>query len=71
MQSRRRSAVETLANLVIGYVAAVGSQIAVFPLFHIHVPLETNFIIGGWFSVTSIVRTYALRRVFARWEGHP
>jgi hypothetical protein len=69
MQSPRRSAIESVVNLVVGYAAAVTTQLAVFPLLHIHVPFETNFIIGGLFSLTSIVRTYLLRRAFARWEG--
>jgi hypothetical protein len=69
MQSRKHSALETFFNILVGYAAAIASQIAIFPLFGIHVPFETNFVIGGWFSVTSIVRSYTLRRLFARWEG--
>jgi hypothetical protein len=70
MQSRMHSVVETITNLLVGYAAAVLSQLVAFPLFGIHVPLETNLAIGLWFSAASIVRTYLLRRVFARWEGH-
>ncbi len=43
---------------------AIVSQIVVFPLFGIHVPLATNFAIGGFFTVISIVRGYFVRRLF-------
>ena len=69
MQSRKHSAVETFANVLVGYVSAVASQFIVFPLFGITVPLKTNFIMGVWFTVTSVIRSYAMRRLFKRWEG--
>lgn len=69
-QSRRMSFVESLSNVLIGYGVAVASQVLVFPLFGIHVPLRDNFLIGLWFTAISIVRSYALRRVFNgfRWS---
>jgi hypothetical protein len=60
---------ETAVNLLVGYAAAVSSQLVIFPMFGIHLPMETNFIIGMWFSITSIARSYSLRRLFARREG--
>jgi hypothetical protein len=68
MQSRQRSAMETIANVVIGYGAAVASQFAIFPLFGIHISSQTHFAIGGWFTITSVVRSYTMRRLFNRWE---
>ncbi len=68
MQSRRRSALEAVANVLVGYVIAVLTQIAVFPLFGMHVPLSDNLLIGLLFTVVSLVRSYALRRVFNRWH---
>jgi hypothetical protein len=69
MQSRKNSAVETIANIVIGYLAAVASQLLIFPAFDIAVPMRTNFIIGAWFTIMSVVRSYTVRRLFNRWEG--
>ena len=70
MQSQRHSALETVANVVAGYTAAVASQFAVFPLFGIHVSSETHFAIGAWFTVMSVIRSYVMRRLFNRWEAH-
>lgn len=63
-QSRRMSLVESLFNVAIGYVVAVATQIAVFPLFGLEVSLSDNLAIGGLFTVVSIVRSYAVRRLF-------
>lgn len=65
-QSRRMSAVETIASTAIGYVVAVISQVAIFTLFGIHIPLTDNLIIGLFFTVVSILRGYCVRRVFSR-----
>jgi len=54
--------------VLVGYVVAVLTQIAVFPLFGMHVPLSDNLLIGLLFTVVSLVRSYALRRVFNRWH---
>lgn len=66
MQSRRRSFIEQLTNVAIGYGVAVLSQIVIFPMFDIHVPLTSNLGIGVWFTGVSIVRGYCVRRWFNR-----
>lgn len=63
-QSRKQSLAETVINVAIGYVVAIGSQLAIFPLFGIHVSLSDNLWIGAWFTVISIARGYAVRRLF-------
>lgn len=63
-QSRIASFIESLFNVAIGYGIAVGTQVLVFPLFGIHVPITSNLLIGLIFTVVSIVRSYCLRRVF-------
>ncbi len=65
-QTKRHSAFEAVANVAIGYGVAVASQVAIFPLFGIHIPLADNLLIGLWFTAISIVRSYALRRLFNR-----
>lgn len=64
MQSRLQSFVEALLNVAIGYLVALGAQLLVFPLFGIHIPLASNLAIGGIFTVISIGRGYAVRRLF-------
>ena len=46
MQSKKFSFVESISNLAIGYLVAVGSQIIIFPFFGVHIPFRDNFIIG-------------------------
>lgn len=64
MQTRRQSMIETAASVAIGYVVALLSQIAIFPLFGIHATLSDNMLIGAWFTVISVIRGYAVRRFF-------
>lgn len=63
-QAKKHSFIESVVNVVIGYGVAVASQVVIFPMFNIRIPLSDNFIIGLWFTVISIVRSYTLRRVF-------
>ena len=63
-QSRLMSMVELLANVLVGYVVAVVTQMAVFPLFGLAVTVTENLLIGLIFAAVSIVRSYALRRGF-------
>jgi hypothetical protein len=63
-QSRLLSAVEACANVAVGYLVAIASQLVVFPLMGIYVSLSTNLWIGLWFTIISLVRSYVLRRWF-------
>lgn len=63
-QSRLLSAVEAVANVAVGYLVALGSQLAIFPLFDIHIPFTSNLAIGAWFTAISLVRSYVIRRWF-------
>lgn len=66
MQTRTHSILESLTNTVIGYVVAVASQLVIFPLFDIHIPLHDNLLIGIWFTGISLARGYVVRRWFVR-----
>lgn len=63
-QSRTLSAIESVANVAVGYGVALLSQLAIFPLFGIHIPFSSNLAIGAWFTVISLVRSYLIRRWF-------
>lgn len=67
-QSRKHSAIEAVANVVIGYIVAIAAQIAIFPLFGIHIPPSEHLAIGLLFTVVSLARSYALRRLFNAWK---
>jgi hypothetical protein len=63
-QTRWQSFIEAWANVLVGYLVAIASQVLIFPWFGIHVPLSTNLAIGGWFTLISLARSYVLRRWF-------
>ena len=63
-QSCRMSLIEAIANVGVGFLVALLTQIIVFPLFGLQVSLGENLAIGGLFTLASIARSYVLRRVF-------
>ncbi len=63
-QSRKMSLKESLANITVGYVLAVISQMIIYPIFNIHIPLQDYFLIGIWFNLISFCRNYGVRRWF-------
>lgn len=68
-QTRTHSAIESIANTAIGYGISLLTQLAVFPLFGIHVSLVQNMWIGVIFTVVSLARSYILRRAFNYWSN--
>jgi len=63
-QSRLMSLVESVANVIVGYGVAVVTQILIFPIFGLHTTLAQNLQMGAIFTIVSIARSFALRRVF-------
>lgn len=66
-QSKQHSMAEAVANVVIGYVIMVAAQTVIFPCFGIYVEFGTNLKIGLSFLGVSLVRSYAIRRLFNSW----
>jgi hypothetical protein len=67
-QTRRVSLVEAITNVIVGYALAVGMQIMVFPWFDLQASLGENLALGGVFTGISLLRGYALRRLFEHWR---
>jgi len=65
-QPRIYSLIESVANVAIGFGVALVTQIAVFPLFGIHVRLSDQLGIAAIFTAVSIARSYVVRRLFNR-----
>ena len=65
-QSRAMSLVEAMANVIVGYGVAVVTQILIFPVFGLHTTLAQNLTMGLLFTGISIIRSFALRRLFER-----
>ena len=67
-QSRHGSAAEAVANVAVGYVVALLTQMVVFPVMEMQVSFGKNLLIGLAFTVVSLCRSYVLRRLFNRME---
>jgi 3-phenylpropionate/trans-cinnamate dioxygenase ferredoxin reductase component len=67
-QSRLMSLVESIANVIVGHGVAVATQILIFPVFGLHTTLAQNLKMGAVFTIVSLGRSYALRRLFERWR---
>ena len=63
-QTRLMSLIESIANVAVGYGVAVVTQILIFPVFGLHTTLAQNLQMGAVFTVVSIARSFALRRLF-------
>lgn len=63
-QTRLESLIESIINIAIGYFVALASQLLIFPMFDVHLPLTDNLLIGAWFTGISLVRSYVIRRWF-------
>ena len=62
------SLVEAISNVMVGFVMAVATQMAIFPLFGIEVTLSANLGIGAVFTTLSIAQSYLLRRLFEQFR---
>lgn len=63
-QSRLMSLVEAITNVIVGYGVAVVTQILIFPIFGLQTTLGQNLAMGGIFTIVSLFRSFALRRLF-------
>ena len=60
------SLVESVANVIVGYGVAVVTQILIFPIFGLQTTLVQNLKLGAAFTLVSLARSFALRRLFER-----
>ena len=60
------SLIEAVANVGVGYALSVAAQIVVFPWFGLEASIGEHLAIGALFTLISLIRGYALRRLFAR-----
>ena len=64
MQTKKQSLIESITNVLIGYIVAVISNAAILPLFGVNLAFSDNLLIGVWFTVISVIRGYCVRRWF-------
>ena len=63
-QSRLMSFIEAITNVIVGYGVAVVTQVLTFPIFGLQTTLGQNLAMGGIFTIVSLFRSFALRRLF-------
>lgn len=64
MQTKKQSLLEAFVNIAIGYSVAIASQLVIFPMFGIDIATEDHLLIGFYFTIISITRTYLVRRYY-------
>lgn len=63
-QTKLVSLIETVFSTVVGFLLSFTLQYFIFPVYGVHVSVETNLQLTGIFTVLSIARGYAIRRLF-------
>lgn len=64
MQSKRSSLVESIVNTAVGFLTSLILQVIIFPIFGVHLSANEHVVMTIIFTVVSIVRGYAVRRIF-------
>ena len=64
LQTRGMPLIEAAANVVAGYGLAVGGPLLIFRLVGVETTLRQSLQIGALFTLLSVLRSYAIRRLF-------
>jgi hypothetical protein len=60
------SAIEALVNVAVGWGVSVALTLLVLPTFGYPITTPDAAVVSAMFTVASLARSYALRRVFSR-----
>lgn len=63
-QTKKASLVEVMVSTAIGYIAALATQLLIFPWFDIQIKFSEQLWIGAIFTIVSLIRGYIVRRLF-------
>jgi len=63
------SALEALANVAVGFLVALLTQLLVFPAVGLQATLAQNLSVSSVFTGVSLARSYVLRRLFEHLHG--
>jgi hypothetical protein len=63
-QSRFDSLLESFANIAVGFLIALATQLVTFYAYDVETSFSTNLQITAWFTLVSFIRGYLLRRYF-------
>ena len=63
-QTKKKSLIETVTQTLSGLVVSFVIQIIIYPAMNIPVTIEQNILITLVFVAASVIRGYAVRRLF-------
>lgn len=63
-QTRKISFVESWTNVAVGWTINYFANLAIFPLFGMHISAKNNLFMGSIYTLISVVRSYTIRRWF-------
>lgn len=66
MQTRLGSFIESWVNIVVGYAVNFTANMLILPLFGFNITFSQNIVLGGLYTVISLIRSYFIRRWFNR-----
>jgi hypothetical protein len=69
MQTKRQSMIEAITNILVGYWVNIFANFFIFPIFGWELSLRDNLVIGVFYTVVSLVRSYSLRRFYNYWHA--
>ena len=63
-QNKKHSLLESITNVVVGFILSFAIQTVVYPAMNIPVSLNQNIVITIVFFIASFIRGYSIRRIF-------
>lgn len=64
MQTKKQSLIESLTSTTIGIIIGIVLNLTILPIFGYPVSLSDSLWISVIFTAISVIRSYAVRRVF-------
>ena len=64
MQTKKQSFIESLTSTTIGIIIGIVLNVTILPIFGYPVSLSDSLWISVIFTAVSVIRSYAVRRIF-------
>lgn len=68
MQTKLQSLIEAVFGTIVGFGIAWIANWGLWRIFDLHPSVTQSFWMTVFFTLISLVRVYAVRRLFARWH---
>lgn len=64
IDSKKKSIFESICNIIIGYTVNFGANVIILPIFGIPFSWGIFGLIGLFYTLVSLIRSYIIRRLF-------